>query len=96
MVGRAEVVTPVIEQQVRNCVEGFRQSDPIAKQAAIRDFKAMKLGRFALVAQRLANSNIKDAKFFEDGVALIEAATKVESTSAAASQPARPLPATGG
>lgn len=83
MVGRAEVITPAMEQQICKCVESFRQSDPVAKQAAISGFRAMKLGRFAPVALRLAGSHQKDAKFFEQGSALIEAAAKPEVTEAA-------------
>ena len=96
MVGRAEVITPAMAEQVAGCIEGFRQSDPAAKQNAIREFRAMKLGRFAPVALRLAGSRTKDAKFFELGAGLIEAAAKAEAASASASQPARRLAASGG
>ena len=96
MVGRAEVITPVMAEQVARCIEGFRQSDPAAKQTAIREFRAMKLGRFAPVALRLAGAHTKDAKFFQDGAGLIEAAAKAEAANSAASQPARRLAASGG
>lgn len=99
MVGRAEVITPAMEQLLCKCVAGFRQSDPVVKQAAVSEFRAMKLGRFAPVAWELARSHIKDAKFFEDGLALIQAARAADMAnpaSASATQPARRLPASGG
>lgn len=96
MVGRAELISPAMEQQVRNCVEDFRQSDPAAKAAAVSKFQAMRLGRFAQVALRLAASHSTDKQFTETGTALIEAATKAAPTSASTSQPAGRLPATGG
>ena len=91
MVGRAELITPGMEAQIRQCVEGFRQSDPAVKQAALRDFHAMKLGRFAPVGIRLAASRVKDANFYDDGVTLIEAAAKQETTGTNVSPPARRL-----
>lgn len=83
MVGRAEVITPAMAQQVVRCVEGFQQSDPAVKQAALGEFKAMKLGRFAYPALRIAAVRVKnDSRFWEEGVRLIEAAAKPEAASA--------------
>jgi len=96
MVGRAEVFTPVMTQQLCKCVDGFRQSDPAIKQAALDDFKAMKLGRFTPVAMRLAAARAKDPKVYEYGAELIQAAAKSRSTSTAAAEPARRSPAKGG
>ena len=95
MVGRAEIITPAMAQQVAQYVEDFRGSDVGARQSAINQFRAMKLGRFAQVALRVAGANIKDPKFFEDGNRLLEAATKPQFDSTAA-QPARRLAAKGG
>jgi hypothetical protein len=95
MVGRAEIITPAMAQQVARCVENFRQSNPAVKQAAVDEFKAMKLGRFAHTALRLAGADTKDPKFFEEGNHLIEAAAQPQSASVA-TQPARRLAATGG
>jgi hypothetical protein len=98
MVGRAEVISPAMAQRVADCVAGFRQVDPAAQQAAVRDFRAMKLGRFATVALRLAGARGQDPTFFEAGARLIEAAAKPDSAASAgaAAPPARPLAATGG
>lgn len=95
MVGRAEVITPVMEKLVLKQVEDFCSADPGTKRNAIDAFRAMKLGRFAPVAIRLAAAHSTDKKFFEHGTALVEAAAKPEATRAA-TQPARRLAATGG
>jgi hypothetical protein len=87
------VISPVMEQQVANCIKRFRQSDLVEKEAAIRDFQAMKLGRFAEVAIRLVAARTKDDQCYSDGAALIQAAAKA---SAGDSQPARRLAAKGG
>lgn len=92
MIGRAEVITPAMVQRLARCVEGFRQSDPAARQAAIAEFRDMKLGRFAHAALGLACSLDKEAEFFEQGKLLIKAA----EASGTAPEPARRLAAKGG
>jgi hypothetical protein len=92
MVGRAEVITPAVELQVRNCIEGFRQADPATKQTAVREFRALKLGRFAEVAVRLATGRAADTDF-QHGIALIKAAETTEPASTPVTPPARRLAA---
>jgi hypothetical protein len=92
MVGRAEIITPAMAQQVARCVGNFRQANPAVKQAAVDEFRAMKLGRFAYTALRLAGTDNTDTKFFEEGNRLIEAAAKPQYASANA-QSARRLAA---
>lgn len=94
MVGRAEIITPAMARQVARCVEDFRQPDVAVRLAAVDEFRALKLGRFAPVALRIAAADTKDTQFIEAGTRLIEAAAKPENTSTA--QPARRLAATGG
>jgi hypothetical protein len=77
MVGRAELITPALENQVRNCIEDFGRCYPSIEQAApVARFQAMKLGRFAPVAIRLAARHATDPNFDKLGSALLEAAAK--------------------
>lgn len=74
MVGRSELITPAVESQVRELVTRFRESDPSVKQATVRQFQSLKLGRFAAVAVRRVALQTKDQDFYKDGAALIQAA----------------------
>ncbi len=52
MVGRAEVLTPKIEQALTQEVERFRTGDEAAKAVAVTNARALALGRFAEPAVR--------------------------------------------
>ncbi len=79
MVGRAELITPTMGRKVAECITRFRQPDPDGKRAAVREFRAMKLGRFAEVAVRMAASRSGDAAFYPDALKLMNEAAKLES-----------------
>jgi hypothetical protein len=53
MVGRAEIITPEVQAEVRDKVVQYRRSDPKAKADAVDGFLALRLGRFAEPAIRL-------------------------------------------
>ncbi len=83
MVGRAEVITPELENRLRQQLTQARAGDAAARAQALAELR--KLGRFAQPAVQRVTRNASDAQFNQFAWTLLQEASKREATSASAS-----------
>lgn len=80
MVGRAEVITPQVEDAVRKQIVEFNRSDSEAKAAAVEGFRELGLGRFAEPAIRLALGSSPSRELSDAGWQLLTVSQKPGKT----------------
>jgi hypothetical protein len=78
MVGRAEVITPETENQLRQQLTHARAGDAVAHAQALAELR--KLGRFAQPALQRVTRNSSDAQFNQFAWELLQSAAKHESS----------------
>jgi hypothetical protein len=76
MVGRAEVITPRVEDEVRKQIVEFNRSDSEAKPEAVEHFRDLGLGRFAEPAIRLSLGSSPSRELSDAGWELLSASQK--------------------
>jgi len=73
MVGRAEVITPTMERQLRVQIVKFGESDPVSRQRVIEETRGLGLGRFVEPAVRRVLGKTPTREFSQQAWSLIEA-----------------------
>lgn len=73
MVGRAEMITPTMERQLRNQIVRFGESDEKSRAQVVADTRNLGLGRFAEPALRRVLGKTPTREFSQQGWKLIEA-----------------------
>jgi hypothetical protein len=73
MVGRAEMITPTMEQQLRKQIVKFSQADEAARQQVVAETRGLSLGRFAEPTVRRILGKEPDHQFSQQAWRLIEA-----------------------
>lgn len=94
MLGRAELITPAMEEKVSACVSLFRRQDEASRSKAVKQFQSLGLGRFAAPAIDRVIGQSTDSEFNRNARNLLQAvraaATRVASTDPAQSDSGRP------
>lgn len=79
MVGRAELITPSVERELRNQILTYRDGDDNTKSRAVAAVRALRLGRFQFAVFDKVNAGEKDKAFFSASQELSAAASAREA-----------------
>jgi hypothetical protein len=82
MVGRAELITPAIEQEIRKQILTFRTGDEQAKAQAVDGVRALRLGRFLNAAMTSITQGETDQQVLQAAWSLAHAASAEKVASA--------------
>lgn len=82
MVGRAELITPTVEQELKKQILTFRTGDAKAKAQAVDRVRALRLGRFLAAAMTTVTSGATDPQMFRSAWELAGAVSAEKVASA--------------
>jgi hypothetical protein len=84
MVGRAELITPTVQQELRDQILTFKTGDEKAKAQAVDGVRALRLGRFLAAAMTTVTRGETDEQVFKSAWELAGAASAEKVASARA------------
>ena len=82
MVGRAELITPAIEREIKKQILSFRTGDAAAKAQAVADLRGLQLGRFLAAAMTRITRDETDQATIKSAWELVGAAREEKVASA--------------
>jgi hypothetical protein len=82
MVGRAELITPTVEQEIKKQILTFKTGDEKAKAQAVAGMRALRLGRFLPAAMTVVTRGETDEQMFKSAWELAGAASVEQVASA--------------
>ena len=82
MVGRAELITPTVQQELRDQILTFKTGDEKAKAQAVDGVRALRLGRFLAAAMTTVTRGETDEQVFKSAWELAGAASTEKVASA--------------